>query len=102
MFPVPALAQQLEREWAPELAAHFGRSEADVLAKVRPWFEFPQELLRIELMDGSTVQFMYAIFIVSEGKRAIVVFTEHCGSHVFPYHGAKVFRDDFLVYEQMV
>ena len=102
MYPVPAHAQQIEREWAPELAAYFGKSETDVLAKVRPWFEFPYGNLRVELMDGSTVQFKYAVFVVGEAKRAIAVFTEHCGNHIFPYHEAKVFRDDLLVYEQAV
>ena len=76
--------------------------ESDVLAKARPWFEFPHGTLRVELMDGSTVQFKYAVFVVGEAKRAIAVFTEHCGNHIFPYHKAKVFRDDLLVYEQAV
>lgn len=102
MYPVPAHAQQIEREWAPELAAYFGRAETDVLAKVRPWFEFPDGTLRVELVDGSTVQFKYAVFVVGEAKRAIAVFTEHCGNHIFPCHEAKVFRDDLLVYEQAV
>jgi len=54
MYPVPAHAQQIEREWAPELADYFGKSETDVLAKVPHWFEFPPGTLRVELMEGST------------------------------------------------
>ena len=102
MYPVPALAQQIEREWAAELAAYFEKTSEDVLSQVRPWFEFPHGTLRVALMDGSVVQFAYAIHIVSEAKRAIAVFTEHCGNHVFPYHEAKVHRDGKLVYEQAV
>lgn len=46
------------------------------------------------------MQFERAFHIVSEAKRAIAVFTEHCGHHVFPYHDAKVYRDGLLVYAQ--
>jgi hypothetical protein len=100
MYPVPSLAQQIEAEWASELAAHFGRSEDDVLQKARPWFDFPSGQLRIELMDGSFVQFEWAFHIASEAKCAIAVFTEHCGHHVFPHHEAKVYRDGALIYAQ--
>jgi hypothetical protein len=102
MYPVPSLARQLEAEWASDLAAYFGRSESDVLQHVRPWFDFPGGQLRIELMDGSIVQFEWAFHIASEAKRAIAVFTEHCGHHVFPYHEAKIYRDGLLVYAQAV
>jgi transcription antitermination factor NusG len=100
MYPVPALARHIEHEWAEELANHFGRSLEEVASTVRPWFGFPPGSIRVELMDGSFVEFKYSIFIVSESKRAIAVFTEHCGNHVYPYHEAKVFRDGALVYEQ--
>ena len=102
MYPVPSLARQLETEWASELAAYFERSVGDVLQQVRPWFDFPGGQLRIELMDGSVVQFEWAFHIVSDSKRAIAVFTEHCGHHVFPYHEAKVYRDGLLVYAHAV
>lgn len=52
-------------------------------------------------MDGSAVQFNYAIYIASETKKAVGVFTEHCGNHLYPYHEAKVYRDGALVYEQV-
>lgn len=39
-------------DWAPELAAYFGRITDDVLQTVRPWFDLPAGELRIELMDG--------------------------------------------------
>lgn len=99
-FPVPSLAALIEEEWAAELAARFGRDAGDVLQQMRPWFIFPTAQLRIELMDGSMVQFVNAFHIVDEAKHAIVVFTEHCGHHVYPYHEARVFKDGCLVYEQ--
>ena len=102
MYPVPSLARQLETEWAPDIAAHFGRSVDEVLQQLRPWFDFPGGQLRIELMDGSVMQFERAFHIAGEAKRAIAVFTEHCGHHVFPYHDAKVYHDGVLVYAQGV
>lgn len=98
MFPVPTLARQIELEWAEELADYFGRSAKEVEDKVRPWLDFPSGRIRIQLMDSSVVEFERSIFIVNEGKKAIAVFTEHCGNHVFPYHEAKIFRDGEKVY----
>ena len=92
-YPVPRLAQQIEHEWADELAAYFNRPKEQVLAPMRPWFDYPPGRVRIELMDGSCVEFKYCVFIVSEAKQAIAVFTEHCGNHIFPFHEATVYRD---------
>lgn len=100
-FPIAALAQQIELDWAEELASYYGRAPDEVAEKVRPWFLLPPGILRIELMDQSCVEFRYAIFIVSEHKRAIAVFTEHCGYHLYPYHDARIYRDGELVYEQI-
>lgn len=100
MYPVPRLATQIEAEWAVELAERFGRSGADVLEKIRPWFDCSVDTIRIELMDGSSFEFNCSFYLVSEAKRAIAVFTEHCGNHVFPYHEAKVFINGKVSYEQ--
>jgi len=86
-------------EWADELSAHTGHTKQQLAANPQ-CIDFPNGVLRIELMDGSTVEFRWAFHIVNEAKRAIAVFTEHCGHHVFPYHEARVFRDGQLVYEQ--
>lgn len=99
-YPIPALAQQIEIEWTEELASYYGRAPEEVAAKIRPWFVLPSGTVRIELMDQSCVEFHYVIFIVSESKRAIAVFTEHCGNHLYPYHDARIYRDGELVYEQ--
>ena len=55
--------------------------------------------IRIELMDGSKVEFRCAFALVNESQHAIAVFSEHCGYHVFPCHEAKLFHDGVLVYE---
>jgi hypothetical protein len=41
-------------------------------------------------MDDSFVEFRYAFVIVSDKRKTLAVFTEHCGYHLFPYHEAKV------------
>jgi hypothetical protein len=99
MFPVPRLSNQLVNEWAEELSAHTGHSKERLLENPQ-CFDFPNGVLRVVLMDESAVEFRWAFHIVSERHKAIAVFTEHCGHHVFPYHEAKVFRDGKLVYEQ--
>lgn len=99
-YPIPALAQQIELEWAEELASYYGREPEEVAAKIRSWFALPPGTVRIELMDQSRVEFHWAIFIVSESKRAIAVFSEHCGHHLYPYHQARIYRDGELMYVQ--
>jgi hypothetical protein len=56
--------------------------------------------IRVELMDGSRAEFRFAFALVSEEEKAIAVFTEHCGHHVFPYHEARVYQDDHLLFQQ--
>ena len=99
MFPVPRIADQLVKEWAQELSEVTGHPMAGLVENPQ-CFDFPSGLLRLVLMDDSVVEFRSAFHIVSERNKAIAVFTEHCGHHVFPYHEAKIFRDGFLVYEQ--
>jgi hypothetical protein len=99
-YPVPRLAAQIANEWSDELGAHLGCPSGDVRERPEAVMRFPLETVRMELMDGSAVEFRCAFFIVSKTKKAVAVFTEHCGYHVFPYHEAKVFVDGRLVYEQ--
>ncbi|MDM0121972.1 hypothetical protein [Variovorax arabinosiphilus] len=99
-YPVPRLAAQTASDWSEELGVHLGCSAVDVRERSEAVMKFPLETVRMELMDGSLVEFRFAFFIVSDTKKAVAVFTEHCGHHVFPYHEAKVFIDGRLVYEQ--
>lgn len=99
-FPIPRLAQAAVLEWAEELAAQIGCDAAELRLNTE-MIPFPQETVRVELIDQSFVEFRYAIFVVSDSRRAIAVFTEHCGHHVLPYHEAKVFVDGQLRYSQV-
>jgi hypothetical protein len=93
MYPVPQLADQILREWIGEVASFLGRSREELLSSGLAAGDFPGDHdLHITLMDGSVVRFRYAFAIESEMKRAIAVFTEHCGYHVFPHHEAVISR----------
>ncbi|RYF27161.1 MAG: hypothetical protein EOO33_05390 [Comamonadaceae bacterium] len=98
-FPVPRLAEAAALEWAEELGARLGCNAQDV-RRNPVGISFPHHTVRVELMDQSAVEFKNALFVVSDAKRAIAVFTEHCGHHVLPYHDAKVFVDGELKYRQ--
>jgi hypothetical protein len=97
MFPVPSLAEQLEQDWATELAERFGVSADQFRANPTRVMDYPAGTLRIELMDGSFVEFQRAFHIHSAAKKTIAVFTEHCGHHIYPHHEARVIRDGKLV-----
>ena len=101
-YPVPRLAKLIQSEWAAELSAHLRCSESEFVANPEGRMSYPIETLRVELMDGSNVEFKYAFALVSEERRAIAVFSEHCGHHIFPYHEAKVYRNGMLQFEQVV
>ena len=100
MFPIHRVCDLVLGEWLPELALHTGRPERELSEGGLSALDFEPGVLRIELMDGSFVEFHYAFHLLSERHKAIAVFSEHCGYHVFPYHEAKVFRDGELLYTQ--
>ncbi|SBT10034.1 conserved hypothetical protein [Candidatus Propionivibrio aalborgensis] len=100
MYPVPRMSKIVIDEWSEELAARFNCTAVTLREQSSRLLSFPPETIRVELMDDSQVEFKYAFFIVSETRKAIAVFTEHCGHHVFPYHEARVFREGLLSYEQ--
>ena len=98
IYPVNRVSDELQREWAFELAKRFGQGVESFLASPTKFMKYPIEAVRVELMDGSHVEFKYAFALVSEELKAIAVFTEHCGHHVYPYHEAKVYQASQLVY----
>ncbi len=98
IYPVNRVSNELEREWSVELAKRFGQEVASFLASPTKFMQYPIETVRVELMDGSHVEFKYAFALVSEDLKAIAVFTEHCGHQVYPYHEAKIYQAGKLVY----
>jgi hypothetical protein len=98
IYPVNRVSNELERVWSVELAERFGQDVQSFLVNPTRFMQYPIETVRVELMDGSRVEFKYAFALVSEQMRAIAVFTEHCGHHVYPYHEARVYRAGQLIY----
>ncbi len=97
-YPLHHIAVELESAWAAELAARFEVPVDEFLAAPKDFIQFPLETVRVELMDGSRVELKYAFALVSEARRAIAVFTEHCGHHLYPLHEARVYVGGRLVY----
>jgi hypothetical protein len=50
----------------------------------------PGQSVSIRFPDGSYVLFRYAFAIRDEKVGEVIVFTEHCGYHVFPLGDAEV------------
>ena len=90
IHPVGQHAERIVVEWADELSDLLQRPRETLLAERRLRVGDFGEILKITLMDGSYVVFKHAIAIHSESKKAIAVFTEHCGYHVFPHHEAAI------------
>jgi hypothetical protein len=89
-FPVVAAAEEIVESWAAKLAERAGVSEQVFRSAPIRHLAFPSEHLRVRLMDGSSVEFKYAFALHWPEKRAIAVFTEHCGHHLFPDAEASI------------
>lgn len=99
VYPVPDHASALEQQWSAMLAEHFGIDLAQFRASPERFMAFQNQSVSIELMDGSSATFRWAFPLIDERLKAIAVFTEHCGHHVFPYHEARVRIDDATVFD---
>ena len=89
-FPVVVAARAAEEAWAAKLAQRAGVSEQEFRSAPTKHMAYPLERVRVRLMDGSSVEFKYAFVLQWPERRAIAVFTEHCGHHVFPATEASV------------
>jgi hypothetical protein len=73
-------ASQVIADWSNELASHLGRSREDILAKGLSAYDFsPAKFIEVRFPDQSFARFKYAFAVISEHKKAVAVFTEHCG-----------------------
>jgi hypothetical protein len=77
-------------EWADELAGKLGRPASDIRAEGLSPRDFSNQQVEIEFEDSSYALFHWAFYIESTAKRAIAVFTEHCGYYVIPIAGASI------------
>ncbi len=95
------IAELIVEEWFDDINRYLIKQGAEPLApgEFPDVMDFPPHTIKIELMDGSVVEFRYAFFLTNYEKKAIAVLTEHCGYHVFPMWEAKVYRDGVLAFE---
>ena len=84
------------------LAVRFGVREADFRAQPTRFMSYPSGSCRVALMDGSVVELRWSFALVSADLRAVAVFSEHCGHHVFPLHEATVYEQGVQVYPAIV
>jgi len=85
----PHYARIIE-DWAEELAEVLGRPAAEILTKGLGAADFPNQEIQISFDDDSQAHFKYAFFIESQAKKAVAVFTEHCGYFIFPIDGMNI------------
>ena len=75
-------------EWQDSLKVfirqHAGEERDHLIAS-----DFQQDVL-LRFPDGSTLFFKFGLYLISKDRTQIAVFTEHCGYHVFPFHGVDV------------
>jgi len=72
------------QDWAEELATFLGRSASEIRENGLSVSDFPHQELQIKFCDDSEARFKYAFFVESRSKKAVAVFTEHCGYFVLP------------------
>ena len=100
-YAIPEISKFIKDQWADEIAELLGVTPDSIRSSEIDLFSTPLSSVRVELMDGSFVEFASACSIVSGTKRAIAVLTEHCGYHIFPIHEAKIYHDGKLTYQQV-
>jgi hypothetical protein len=81
-------------DWADELASVLGRSASEIREKGLYVGDFPHQVVEIEFDDESSARFRWAFYIESRSKKAVGVFTEHCGYFVLPIVGVKITKTD--------
>lgn len=77
-------------KWFEYLPNHWQRRVRDHLASSQSKYgelsaaDFTHDL-RLKFEDGSDAFFRYAFYLPDELESEVVVFTDHCGYHVFPF-----------------
>jgi hypothetical protein len=80
----------LVHEWAGEISRTIGRSVKEIRERGLNALDFPHQEIDIQFEDGSHARFRFAFAVDSPDKKAVAVFTEHCGYFVLPRAGLLV------------
>ncbi len=71
-------------EWKPRLRAYLWRKCGEDRDRLSASDFSARQSVLVHFPDGSFALFRNAFAIPDEAGRAVMVFTEHCGYHVFP------------------
>jgi hypothetical protein len=81
-------------EWKPRLRAHLRATCGEDRDRLSARDFRGDQLVRLNFDDGSFALFRHAFAVLDEAGERCMVFTEHCGYHVFPVGavGTEVLR----------
>jgi hypothetical protein len=85
-----AMAPVVPEAWKPRLRQYLRERRGEERDGLSAGDFSPGQSVRIRFPDGSHVHFQYAFAIRDEVAGEVIVFTEHCGYHVFPLGDAEV------------
>jgi hypothetical protein len=77
-------------EWKPRLRAYLRAKRGEDREGLSAGDFSTRQSVHVHFPDGSFALFRYAFAVPDEAGRAVMVFTEHCGYHVFPVGPSEV------------
>lgn len=82
-------------EWKPRLRAYLYEKYGEERERLSAHDFRCNESVHLQFEDGSYAWFQFAFVIFDERSEECMVFTEHCGYHVFPVgeNGVRVHRE---------
>jgi hypothetical protein len=82
-------------EWKPRLRAHLRATHGEDRDRLSAHDFRGDQSVQLTFDDGSFALFRYAFAVLDEAGERCMVFTEHCGYHVFPVGvgGVQVVRE---------
>jgi hypothetical protein len=78
------------KAWKPRLRRYLRERRGEERDRLSAGDFSPGRSVFIRFSDGSHALFRSAFAIRDEGAGEVIVFTEHCGYHVFPLGDAEV------------
>jgi hypothetical protein len=81
-------------EWKPRLRAYLRATSGEDRDHLSAHDFRGDQSVHLQFADGSYARFLYAFVVFDEAGERCMVFTEHCGYHVFPVGagGVEVLR----------
>ena len=81
--------EDLPVRWKTRLKEYINQQLADK-DRARPVAGDFRHHVKIAFADGSFAFFDYAFYVLDREGGEVVVFTEHCGHHIFPLRGTTL------------